>query len=125
MIATEFRTYFSFAQGDDTIGDCHDFGKFRRDYDERHPLPCQFVHKFVDLVLGKDVDATRWLVEEEHLRTCQQPFCQHNLLLVAAAELSCQLFERIGLDAQSLTKVFGYLVFLALIQKPDCQAFGQ
>ena len=54
----------------------------------------------VDLGLGADVDALRRLVEDDDARLERQPFAEHDLLLVAAAERRDRRFDRRRLHRQ-------------------------
>ncbi len=58
----------------------------------------QFGEKLVDFGLGADVDAYRWLIEDEELGAMVQPFADDDLLLVAAGEARCESVARGRLD---------------------------
>ena len=66
------------------------------------PLPWrrEVVDDRVDLIFRADVDAARRLVEHQHLRLGEQPFAQHDLLLVAAGQVERPLMDAGGADAQ-------------------------
>ena len=72
------------------------------------PSAASFWTMRVDLVLRRDVDAARRLVEEEDRRAGHQPLGDHDLLLVAAREaLGRLLVDRARLDLQRRRELGG------------------
>ena len=56
--------------------------------------------------VGADVDAARWLVEQQDIGFAIEPTGNQDLLLVAAAQLLYVLLHRVTLNRQSLPKMF-------------------
>src|SRR5262245_33040413 len=81
---------FSFAQHDDTVGQTKQFGKFRGGENDAETARREFLDQAVDFGLALDVNALRRLVQQQHFRIGQQPFRQHNLLLIASAQVDCR-----------------------------------
>ena len=82
-------------------------GQLGRDHDDRLALVGERVQQLVDLALGADVDAARRLVEEQDVAIAQQPFGDHDLLLVAAREQAHLLLDRRRLDVQPPDEALG------------------
>src|SRR5690348_14388683 len=61
----------------------------------------------MNLRFRSDVDAAGRLVEHEVFWLIGEPFAEHDLLLIAAEELSGHLLERACLDRKSLDAVAG------------------
>src|SRR5580704_8158964 len=55
----------------------------------------------MNLGLGADVDAARWLIEDQELGIVGEPLSEHDFLLVAAGEPASDLVDRACLDAES------------------------
>ena len=56
--------------------------------------------QLVDLLLGADIEAARRMIEDQDARVRRQPACEHDLLLVAAAEIAADLARAGGADAK-------------------------
>ena len=68
------------------------------------------VDDLVDLVFRPDVDAARRLVEDEDRRRAQEPFRDHDFLLVAAGEGAHRgPVDRLGVDADAVRHAAGRL----------------
>src|ERR1700733_7818783 len=59
----------------------------------------------VDLALRANVDAARRLVEDDDIAASEEPFGQHDLLLVAAREAGDRRLDGRGLEPQARAKV--------------------
>ena len=70
----------------DAIAHPEQLRQLRRNHDDPGPARGQPVHQVVDLDLRADIDPARRLVEDEHPAGAGQPFPEHDLLLVAAAQ---------------------------------------
>src|SRR5215510_258181 len=99
-----------FVHDGDAIADAKNFFQLAADDDDRRAIGGQLIDQFIDLALRADVDSARRLVEDDHLQFPQQPFRQHDLLLIAAAELRNQRLYRRSLDAQLRRHLDGSLV---------------
>ena len=66
--------------------------------DDRRALVSEPANEAMDLGLGADVDALRGFIEEHDARLERQPFAEHDLLLISAAECRDRRF-----DGQALT----------------------
>src|SRR5262249_13851102 len=95
------------AHDEDAITHAEHFRQLARYHQYGEPLRRQLPHQAMDLRLGADIDAARWLVQDEELRLVGEPLAQHDLLLVAAGKLAGDLFERTGLDREALDAVTG------------------
>src|SRR5262245_16170999 len=95
----------------DAIADAKNFFQLAADDDDRRAIGGQLIDQFINLALRADVDSARRLVEDDHLQFTQQPFRQHDLLLIAAAELRNQRLYRRSLDAQLRRHLDGGLAF--------------
>ena len=91
----------SFMQNEHAIGQSQHFRQFRRDQHNRQSALCQLINLRVDFLLGADIDAARRLVEKQHARIGQQPFRQHNLLLVAARQRPAIVKTELALTRRS------------------------
>ena len=78
----------------DAIAHAQQLRQLRRDHDDAGAARGQPIHQVVDLDLRADVDAARGLVEDEDAARARQPLPEHDLLLVAAAQLSNRLRGR-------------------------------
>src|SRR5271157_2840601 len=65
--------------------------------------------------LRRDIDAPGQLVEQDDLRGTQEPSAHHHLLLIAAAQLSDGLIERLAANLHLAADRRGNLVLLATI----------
>jgi hypothetical protein len=100
FFATEFTRFPPFMQHQDAVAHAEDFRQFGRDHDDRLARLGQCRHDLVHLGLGTDVDAACRLVENEDLRLAEQPFGEHHLLLIAAAQRIDVLVATRRLDAE-------------------------
>src|ERR1700675_1970296 len=55
----------------------------------------------MNLGLGADVDAARWLIEDQELGIVGEPLAEHDLLLIAARKAGRDLVDGTCLDAES------------------------
>jgi hypothetical protein len=67
---------------------------------------------FVDLVLGADVDALGWLVEEEYAGIDAKPARQHDFLLIAAAQVVWRRLDPGRLDMPGAKELVAECPFL-------------
>src|SRR6266850_6353042 len=90
----------AFAHHDDSVAHAQYLGQLGGDHHDRLALLGQRMEQLVDLALGADIDAARGLVEKQDVAVAQQPFRDHDLLLVAAGQQPHLLFDRRCLDLQ-------------------------
>ena len=95
-LAIEFRTIEMVANTatghhKDAVGQFHQFVKIRRDEQHRLPLIGECVDQAVDFLSCPDVNATLGFIENQDRWIVQQPFGEHQLLLIATAECSSDL----------------------------------
>ena len=72
----------------------------------------------MDLDLGADVDAARRLVDDEDLGPQREPARQHDLLLIAARELTRRLIRARHADRQELAEFVDQRVLALLVDEP-------
>src|SRR6185295_17925396 len=72
------------AHHQDAMAHAQDLGQLAGDHDDRLARRRERMQQLVDFTLCTDVDAPRGLVEEQDIAVAQQPFGNHELLLVAA-----------------------------------------
>ena len=88
-------------QDDDPVRALHDLLELGGDQDDRQPRFGQIADQALDLGLGADVDAARWIVEEQHPWLEAQDAGEQDLLLVAAGQLADPLVGTRRLDPQA------------------------
>ena len=103
----EFADETAFVHHIDAVAHAEQFRHFGRDHQHAFTFVGQRVDDRVDLVFGPDIDAARRFVENEDLRLREQPFAEHDFLLVAAAEVHGLLFDPVGPDVQLASIVRG------------------
>ena len=86
-VPLELAGHAAVAEDVDAVADGQQLRHLARDEQEGGALLGQLADQLVDLGLGPDVDAARRLVEEEEDDARQQELADHDLLLVAAAEV--------------------------------------
>src|SRR5471030_1443887 len=84
------------------IRHAHDFGQLRADQYNADALRREPVHELVDRVFRTDVDAARGFIEEQDLRFAEQPFADHDLLLITAREIARDLIHARRTNAQRI-----------------------
>src|ERR1700730_18570538 len=67
----------------DAMAHAENLRHLRGDHQDSHALGDQTRNQLVDLGLGADVDPARWLIENQNLRTAEQPAAEQHLLLIA------------------------------------------
>ena len=72
----------------DHVGQLEQFGEIGTHHEHGCAVVGQLPDQAVDLDLGADIDPTRRLVEDDHVGLTAEPLGQHDLLLVAAAEVA-------------------------------------
>jgi hypothetical protein len=77
-----------------------DLLEFRRHEDDRKAAFGKSSYRLIDLGFCADVDASRWLVEEEDTGPPVQPLAYHQLLLIAAGEGADRLVQPPGLEPE-------------------------
>ena len=91
--AGQFRSDHALAHDEDAVADLSELlGVARRD-DHGRAVLGRLHEQLVDLRLGAGVDTLRRLVHEDDPRPRAQPFGEHDLLLVSAAEEIEGLFD--------------------------------
>ena len=68
------------------IAHTDELGQFGRDDDESDAFAGELTQDAVDLGFGADVDATRRLIQEDHLRLDRQQLREGDLLLVTSRQ---------------------------------------
>ena len=86
----------------DAVGQAQHLRQLGGDDDDRLALPGELLDEVVDLFFGPDVDAAGGLVEDQDIAVAHEPLRDDDLLLVAAGQLTEQLMDVGGLDAQLL-----------------------
>jgi len=84
----------AFTHDHDSVCQAQNLGQFRRNDNDRLAFVYQFADQLVDFAFGADIDATRWLIENQDVRIADQPFGDDDLLLVAAGQIADQLADR-------------------------------
>src|SRR5690606_35049018 len=82
--------YPALTHNDNTVTNTDQLRHFRGDDDNRSPLIRQIGDKLVNLFLGANIDAARWLVNDNDRRIEHHHFGQEEFLLVSARKLSRQ-----------------------------------
>ena len=81
----------------------------------RHfPRACAW---FVNLRLRADINAARWFVENQNFWPHREPFCRDDFLLVAAAEIAEQCFDRGCFDPEYFSLLLRYACFSAALDQ--------
>src|SRR5262245_43302240 len=73
----------AFAHDDDAVAHAEQLRHLRGNENNAFAGGGQLVDDRVDLIFRADVDAARRLVQDQHLGVGEQPFRQHDLLLIA------------------------------------------
>src|SRR5699024_10302210 len=105
------------AHNDYAVAHAEDLRHFGGYHDNALALLDKAVHDVVNLDLCADVDTTGRLVENEDIGIRVDPLTDNNLLLVAAGQLTDDLVDRRGLDAQRCDRLFAALQNLLFIQE--------
>ena len=74
-----------------TVRHLQQLRQFGTDHQNRRAGSRQAIHHFEHFHLRANVDASCRLIEQEHFRAARQPFRDHDLLLIAAAQPARQL----------------------------------
>ena len=109
------------AQDDDPVRTLHDLLELRRDQNDRQPRFGQIADQALDLGLGADVDAARWIVEEQHPWLEAQDAGEQDLLLVSAGQLADPLIGARRLDPQAAHERLDERVLPALRDEPGAR----
>src|ERR1044071_5897500 len=88
------------AHHEDAMAHAQHLGQLRRDHQDRLSLPGHLVHQVVDLALGANIDPTSRLVEQQDLGVGREPLRDHDLLLVAARQVTRTVVQRRRPDLQ-------------------------
>ena len=95
----------AFVEHDDAIAHAQELGQLGRDHDDSRPLPGELAHADVNLGFGAHVDTARRFVQDDQPRLGRQPLGQHDLLLVATAQVLHQQLAAWRPDLESLRPV--------------------
>src|SRR5262245_19801741 len=109
----------SFAQHDDAGTQRQQFGEFRRDENYAQPPRGEIFDQMVYFGLAFFVNALRRLVQEQHSRIGQQPPRQHDLLLIAAAQVRHRRARVRCLDAEPRNRFARRLFFARRLNKAE------
>jgi hypothetical protein len=90
--------------------------EFGRDNDHSLALRCQRSHQNQDVGFGADIDACGWLIEKQHVDIAIKPFCDRDLLRIAAAEFRDQYVGRVCFDPEALYRIDAARTFFGLIR---------
>ena len=82
------------------------------------PAVGQLVDDAIDLVFGADVDAAGRLVQDQDFRIGEQPFRQHDLLLVAAGQMAGRLIDIGAADSHPVPVIARHLQFPDVVDHP-------
>ncbi len=82
--ARQFSGNLPFTENQDASREIEHFQQLARDQDHGVAVGRELIDQGVDLGLRADVHAACGLVEDEDARPGGQPFCDHQLLLIAA-----------------------------------------
>src|SRR4051812_45052384 len=86
----------------DAIADAEELGQVARDQEDGLPAHDELVNHRVDLRLAAYVNASRRLVEQEHVDVVMKEARQRDLLLIAAGELTNGLHPALAAYADAL-----------------------
>src|SRR3954452_9187698 len=90
------------AEPDPAVREGENLGQVRREEIPGPALGGQRADDLADLIARRDVDAGAGPVEDQQLRVRREPLGDHDLLLVAAGELTRRRAGRRRLDLQAL-----------------------
>src|SRR5688572_19611626 len=96
----------------DAIADAQHLFHFTADHDYRNAVCREIPNELINLCFCADVDAAGWFVEDYHFRREGEPLREHDLLLIAAAEIRCPHFRCRRLDVDRFARLergFGFL----------------
>src|SRR3984957_6282502 len=116
--ARDFAGDAALAHRHDAIRHRENFRKLRRNDDDRDALLRHVDEEIVDLDFRANVDASRRFVDDENPGPQRQPARQHDLLLIAAGELTRRLVRARHSNRQELTELVDQRVLSFLIDEP-------
>src|SRR5262249_31118335 len=99
----------------DAVADSEQLRHLRRDDDDTLSVRGELSDDRVDLVLGANVDAARRLIKYQDFRRCEEPFAQHDLLLVAAGEVAGLLVDTGRSDVEPGAELIGRIELCDLV----------
>jgi hypothetical protein len=102
-------------QHGDPVAKQHQLFDLARNHHDPLAATGQVLDQMIHRELRRDIDAPGRLVEQDDLRGAQEPTGHHHLLLVAAAQLSDGLIERLAAKLHLAADRRGSLVLLATI----------
>ena len=109
----------------DLVGQAQQLGQVGGNEEHGRALLAEVLDKAIDFDLRPDVDASRWLIEDEHLYVTGQAAPKHDFLLVSSGEKG-DLPLNIGRpQAQALCDIAHNFPFLAASEQPhaaECRA---
>ena len=97
----------------DAPAQADDFLQIRGNENARQALVEQIMDNPIDVGLGLDVNASRWLVKKEDFGCVVKTFGDGGLLLVAAAELTQRRLGGGGFDCEPTDEMLGSVLFFA------------
>src|SRR5262245_37987494 len=71
---------------DDAMAHIHEFRELRRNNNHGRTLFGKPMYQAINLGLGADIDATRWLIKDQNVRIREHPFADNEPLLIAARD---------------------------------------
>ena len=90
-------------------------GQLAADHHDPGAAGGEFDHEVVNLGLGADVDAARRFIEQKNFSVAQQPFCEHDFLLISAREVANQLLGARRANLQLIDVLARRLLFFAAV----------
>ena len=85
-IIDEITTQLALAYHQDAITDAEHFRQFGTDHDDGHAPRGQLINELMHFNLRADIDATRRLIQDQHLWVRFQPLADHHFLLIPTGE---------------------------------------
>ena len=108
----ELAAHAAAAHHEDAIAHAQHLRQIRRNHDDAGAVLDQLVHEQVDVLPRGHVDAARRLVEDQDVGVRRQPLRQHDLLLIAAAQVEHELIGSRRADPQARDRRIGLAAFL-------------
>ena len=119
LLPREFSGNAAFVHHQRSVRHPQNLFHFAAHKQNRDTLCGKVFHQSVDFLLRPDIDSTRRLVQQQNFRLHDQPFPQHDLLLVTSGQKLHNLTFIGGPDAQPLDHSGRITGFLHSIQKTE------
>src|SRR5262249_29243028 len=99
------------------IAERQQFGQLAGGDDDAEAVAAEPVHEPIQLGLGTDVDAARWVVHKKHFGLGQQPTADNGFLLITTAQAGNGAVDASRPDAKAFYGIFSQAPFLAAVQE--------